>query len=577
MNGAFFMKKFIRFLVSLILAVAIIASIGWYLFVYDRDFTRDALLSQARYNDLYGNSRLSSWFYDLAYEHSGRDENVAIELANQYKSDGNYTKAEVTLSNAIKNKGTVELYCALSKTYVQQDKLMDAVAMLDNIADPDMKQALEALRPTVPTTSHEPGFYSQYIDVSLKSSSGTLYYTTDGEYPSINGSIYSGPITLEAGETIIYAISVDENGLVSEPVVAGYTVGGVIEPATFADDSMETAIRDALGVSESNIIYTNVMWDITEFTVPETATSLADLSLMPYLKTLTIHNQDLGTFSDLASLSKLETLDLSGCTFPPEELEVLAKLPSLKTLNLSGCSLSTIVALEGAPVMTTLNLSGNTLRNLEALSTMTTLTELNLQHNAVTGLDALSSLNNLETLDISFNAVSDLTPLSSCMKLKWLDAGNNDLNRADGVQDLPLLTYLSLDYNNLTDVSILANCVELTNLSIANNQIHNISSLSALVNLDILDFSYNSVEALPDWQEGCMLRTIDGSYNMLQSIDNLSTLDQLSYVYMDYNKLTSVDALADSYRLVQVNVYGNEIDTVSALTAHDIIVNYDPT
>ena len=46
---------------------------------------------------------------------------------------------------------------------------------------------------------------------------------------------------------------------------------------------------------------------------------------------------------------------------------------------------------------------------------------------------------------------------------------------------------------------------------------------------------------------------------------------------MDYNKITSVDALADSYRLVQVNVYGNEISTVSALTAHDIIVNYDPT
>ena len=144
------MKKFLSFLVSLLLVAAIIASIGWYLFVYDRDFTRDALLSQARYNDLYGNARLSSWFYNLAYEHSGRDENVAIELANQYKSDGNYTKAEVTLSNAIKNKGTVELYSALSKTYVQQDKLMDAVAMLDNIADPAMKQALEVLRPSIP-------------------------------------------------------------------------------------------------------------------------------------------------------------------------------------------------------------------------------------------------------------------------------------------------------------------------------------------------------------------------------------------------------------------------------------------
>ena len=571
------MKKFFRFLVSLLLAAAIIASIGWYLFVYDRDFTRDFLLSQARYNDLYGNSKLSSWFYDLAYEHSGRDENVAIELANQYKSDGNYTKAEVTLSNAIKNKGTVELYEALCKTYVQQDKLLDAVAMLKNIDDPAMKQALEQLRPTAPQASHEPGFYSQYIDVELTSSSGTLYYTTDGEYPSIRGSVYSGPISLEAGETIIYAISVDSSGLVSEPVVAGYTVGGVIEPAVFADDAMEDAIRQILGVSGSKILYTNELWDITEFTVPENAHSLADLSLMPYLKTLTLRNQNLGTLTDLASMSKLETLDLSGCTFPADELAFLAKLPSLKKLTLSGCSLSTIAALEGAEGLTSLDLSSNTLRNLEVLSTMTGLTELNLKHNAVIGLEDLSGLTNLETLDISYNAVTDLSPLSSCVKLKWLDAGNNQLTHADGVEKLPLLTYLSLDYNKLTDVSILSNCIELTNLSIANNQIYSISSLGGLVNLDILDFSYNSVGELPDWQEGCQLRTIDGSYNILMSIDNLAGLENLSYVYMDYNKLTSVNALANCYRLVQVNVYGNEIDTVAELTDHDIIVNYDPT
>ena len=51
----------------------------------------------------------------------------------------------------------------------------------------------------------------------------------------------------------------------------------------------------------------------------------------------------------------------------------------------------------------------------------------------------------------------------------------------------------------------------------------------------------------------------------------------LTYVSMDYNALTSVDALADCANLVQVNVYGNEINDVSALTAHNIIVNYDPT
>ena len=103
------MKKTLKFLVPLALGLLIIDSIIWYLFIYDRDFTRDTLLPQARYHDIGGNSRLSSWFYDAAYNFSGHDENVAIELANQYKHDGNYTKAEYTLTSAINSMPTVEL------------------------------------------------------------------------------------------------------------------------------------------------------------------------------------------------------------------------------------------------------------------------------------------------------------------------------------------------------------------------------------------------------------------------------------------------------------------------------------
>ena len=130
------MKKFNKILVPILLVLLILGSIVWYLFVYDRNFTRDFLLQQARYNDMYGNSKIASLFYDLAYKFSDKDENVAIELAQQYKADGNYTKAEYTLSNAVFDGGTVELYIALCQTYVEQDKLLDAVTMLDNVTDP---------------------------------------------------------------------------------------------------------------------------------------------------------------------------------------------------------------------------------------------------------------------------------------------------------------------------------------------------------------------------------------------------------------------------------------------------------
>ena len=56
------MKRFLRVSIPVLLALAVIASIGWYLFEYDPDFTRDMLVSQARHLDDNGNHGLATWF-----------------------------------------------------------------------------------------------------------------------------------------------------------------------------------------------------------------------------------------------------------------------------------------------------------------------------------------------------------------------------------------------------------------------------------------------------------------------------------------------------------------------------------
>ena len=570
------MKKLIHVLVPLLLAVLIIASIGWYLFTYDREFTRDFLLTQARYNDLHGNSRLSSWFYDLAYNFSNHDENVAIELANLYKADGNYTKAEYTLTNAINAEPTAELFTALCKTYVEQDKLLDAVSLLDKITNPQIKAEIEAQRPDAPVSDYAPGYYSQYIDVTLYAV-GKLYYTTDGEYPSVKDPVYESPISLPAGETTIYAISVDDNGLVSPLTILGYTITGVIEKVDFADPAMEAALRELTGTRDNDSVYTSQLWQITEFTVPEDTKDYSDLAMMPYLEKLTIANQNIDSLDSLSGLTKLTSLDLSGSRFGSDQLSAIASLPALTELTMVECGLSTIEKLSGAQSLTRLDLSENTVRNLEVLSTMTTLTELKLGHNAVTSLDALAGLGNLQTLDVSYNALTSLAPISDCIRLTTILADNNQITTLSGVDALPLLTQLTVSYNALTDVSVLAKCASLTELNIAHNTLTDISSLSTLTNLVKFDFSSNQVPSLPAWPDGCKLQVIDGSYNALTSLDNLKNMESLTYIYMDYNQITNIDALADCYNLVQVNVFGNSISDVSALREHDIIVNYDPT
>lgn len=571
-----YMKKFVRFLVPLLLLAVILASCVWYLFSYDRAFTRDTLLSQARYNDLYGNSRLSSWFYNLAYSFSNHDGDVAIELAEQYKQSGNYTKAEYTLTIAIHNSPSAELYTALCKTYMEQDKLLDAVALLDNVKSGQIRQELEQLRPTAPAPDQEPGYYSQYIDLTLSSTGSVIYYTTDGEYPSIQGSTYQEPISLGAGESGVYAVAVDDSGLVSPLSVLNYTITGVIEEVSFTDAAMESAIRQMIGADADDVVYTNQLWNVTEFVVPEGVSSYEDLAQLPYLELLTIHDQS-PALSSLSTLSNLKSLDLTGCRFPAEDLAILVSLPSLKDLNLTDCNLSTVEALSGVANLECLNLEGNTIRNLSVLSNMKRLRELELQHNAVTGLEALSGLTELEKLNISNNAVTSLEPLASCVLLSELTADSNQLTSLKGLENLVLLTKLSLDHNALTDVSVLASAVDLTDLSISSNEIEDISSLSTLTRLKNFDFSSNKVEALPAWPDGCALQTINGSYNAIANIDGLRNMESLSYIYMEYNLITNIDALADCVCLVQLNVFGNEVKDASQLRERGIIVNYDPT
>jgi len=409
------MKKSLRIIVSLLMVLLILASIVWYLFVYDRAFTRDTLLQQARFHDLHGNSRISAMMYDFAYVFSDQDEDVAIELANQYKADGNYTKAEYTLTAAIKNNPTVDLYVALCRAYVEQDKLLDAVNLLDNIGNPQMKEQLDALRPTAPAPDCEAGFYSEFVDVRLSSNGKYIFYTMDGEYPSTEGDFYKSAITLPSGETLIYAVAVAENGLVSPLTSLGYTITGVIQEVTFADPAVEAAARQLLDMTGEKPVLSNQLWEITEFTMPEGVKTYEDLQWMPYLKTLSICGQNIQTLAPLASLAQLEDLDLSGSRFPVDDMQIIANLPALKVLAMSDCGLSTISDLYAAQNLTHLYLSDNTIRNLDPLTSMTTLKELYLQHNAVTNLSDISSLINLEILDVSFNSMTSFAPIATCV------------------------------------------------------------------------------------------------------------------------------------------------------------------
>lgn len=569
------MKSPLKRLLPILFSVLIIFSIIWYLFVYDKEFTKDFLLSQARFFEKNGNHAVAAWLYEQAYLQSDHNKDIAIELSDQYKDAGNYTKAEYTLAQAISSNPSAELYTALCQLYVEQDKLLDAVTMLENVTDPEIQSQLEQQRPEAPTVDLAGGFYSQYITVTIDAMDADLYVSTSIEYPSMEAGPHTGEITLPAGETTIYAVCVGENGLVSDLSVFGYTIAGVIEEVKLSSPELDAYVRQLLGFDPDDRILSSDLWTITSLTIPSSVIDYADLRHFTKLTELTI---DKGNYSDLGFLSNLTaltTLSISNTPVSTADLKTIADLPALTKLTLANCGLSNIENLSSAKLQY-LDMNNNAIRDLSSLSFMSSLTQLNLSYNALTNLNALSALTGLEILDVSANSLSSIRPLASCTNLQELYLAYNSLSSISGMEKLTALTALDVSHNALTEVEQLTGLTKLQTLLLNNNAILNITSLAPLTALEHFDFSYNQVEVLPKWSGNSALVYINGENNKLSSINNLSTCKNLNTVLMNYNNISSVSALSICRNLVRIDVNGNPVSDVSALTEGGVIVNYDP-
>lgn len=572
------MKRFFKVVLPVVLAVSILLCTAWYFLVYDHEFTQDVLLYCANFFEDQGQHKFASWLYDLSYRQTDNHDDIAVRLAEKYIDNGNFTKAEHTLFRAISEGGGKDLYIALSKVFLAQDKLLDAVKLLDNITDPALKAELDALRPAAPELSPTPGYYNQRITVTVANSNVTYYIAADGEYPSLKEDLYTKPIALDAGESTIYALSVADNGLVSPLTVATYTIVGVVEKVNFADSAMEAEIRKILSAPASQVLYTNDLWQIKSFTIPADVQSLDDLKYLTHLEQLTVSHDVAGKLANLSVLLELEELSITNSSVTNSDLSIIGALPKLTKLTLKNCNISSLSGLENAKQLTYLDLSFNAIRNIGPLAYLTKLQELNLSNNALENLDALTGLVLLAKLDIANNAVTSISNIMGLTCLTELKAAHNRISDIAVIGGFAKLEILDLSYNQIAVVSFLANNKELTYLDISNNSVTDINWLSALVKLHTFRFSNNKITKLPTWPADCALVILDGAYNQITSIAPLKGLNNINNIYLDYNpNLSSLSGLENCHNLIMVSVFGTKVRNASALIQQSIIVHYDPT
>ena len=573
------MKRALRVIVPLLLTLVVLASIVWYFLVYDRAFTKEILLRSARYFENSGNQEISTMLYDLAYSQSSHDDDVAIELSQMYLDVGNYTKAEYTLSQAITANPSVELYMELSKVYLMQDKLMDAVSLLDAVTNEEIRHQLLSLRPEAPVLTPEPGFYTKYITVTATTPSGTLYINTNAEYPSVATDAYIGPITLDAGETVLYALTVGENGLVSPITVYGYTIGGVVEEVEFVDAAVEAKIREILSLTSREVVFSNQLWAIKEFSVPADAKSFEDLKYLTYLTDLTIEKGAEGDLSVLTKLDRLEHLSLSDYKLDGDDIITISQLTGLKYLSASNASLSTITPLENLTKLEYLDISNNSIRNISVIANMPNMQELYANNNVISDLSAVGSLKSLTKLNVSYNSIKTLEPLHTLSaSLTELHASHNQLTTIKGITNLLKLNVLNLSNNRINDISNIGMLTDLIELDLSNNAVTDITGVENMLQLQNLMLAHNQIAELPAFQKTSRLVSIDISHNQVKLLDPLAGLPILNNVNVDYNpELESLEPLDSCPLLVRVNAYGTLVTEVTFLTEKGVIVNFDPT
>ncbi|MDR1158066.1 MAG: hypothetical protein LBK75_07130 [Oscillospiraceae bacterium] len=433
------------------------------------------------------------------------DTDLRLRTVDAYLSLGNYTRAEYLLVKGMEvQAGQLALYTKLCAVYVAQDKLSDAVSLLNDPSNPFIAEELARLRPRPPTLSPAPGTYQQQVDLVPENGADTFcYLRLDGNIPSVADGPCAEIIPLPAGESRVRAVAVDRDGLVSDWVEGVYRLENVVQPVTFSDPILEAHFRMLLDKPVDPIM-SSELWEIDALVLENNADyqSLEDLVFLPSLTRLTLrgHGQRLD-LSPLSALTKLSELSLRHVRLAPEDLERIAEKTSLTVLDLQDTYLA----------------------SLDMVTPLTGLTSLYVHGNSITDLTPLADLTALRTLDISLNAVGDSAPLAGLSGLQTLLASDNLIADLRGLRPLRALETVDLTRNQVEDLAPLADHDQLATLLCNGNQITSIEPLAGLPALSALHIEDNEVETLSALSGCPALQTLRAEGNPANDAPSLGT------------------------------------------------------
>jgi LysM repeat protein len=157
---------------------------------------------------------------------------------------------------------------------VSATETLEAIAVKTGFTNSAVASAAYTIAPVLPAPTLSPaaGTYTTSQSVTISDATGgtTIYYTTNGTTPTTSSTVYSGPITVSATETI-KAIAVETGYTNSAVASAAYVISAVLPAPTFSPAAGTYTTSQSVTISDSTAGTT--IYYTTNGTTPTTSST----------------------------------------------------------------------------------------------------------------------------------------------------------------------------------------------------------------------------------------------------------------------------------------------------------------
>ena len=207
-------------IVCLLLAAAVLLG----LLCYRQLHTFSALYSSAKKQYEQQNYERAMKITEDALNLKPESEAANLLLAQSMEKLGDRDSAVLILRPFIQNKTAgVNVYKEFVELLTDQGNTEEVRVLLKH-ASREVQNACKDYICAEPVSNPAPGTYTSVQKLELKADYSQIYYTLDGSIPTRESTLYTGPVTLSEGTTVVKAIGVNDKNIESDVIIRKYII-----------------------------------------------------------------------------------------------------------------------------------------------------------------------------------------------------------------------------------------------------------------------------------------------------------------------------------------------------------------